>query len=31
MLEEIFQDARDHMEKSIEVMKKDFLTLRPGK
>jgi len=31
MLEEIFQEARDHMQKSIEVMKKDFLTLRTGK
>ena len=31
MLEEIYQEARDHMQKSIEVMKKDFLTLRTGK
>jgi len=31
MVEEIFEEARDHMQKSIEVMKKDFLTLRTGK
>jgi ribosome recycling factor len=31
MLEEIFEETRDHMQKSIEAMKKKFLTLRTGK
>jgi ribosome recycling factor len=31
MLEEIFEETRDHMQKSIETMKKRFLTLRTGK
>ncbi len=31
MLEEIFNEAKEHMQKSIEVMKKDFATLRTGK
>jgi ribosome recycling factor len=31
MVEEIFNEAREHMQKSIDVMKKDFLTLRTGK
>ncbi len=31
MLDAIFSEARDHMQKSIEAMKKDFLTLRTGK
>jgi len=31
MLEEIYQETRDHMEKSIEAMRRDFGTLRTGK
>jgi ribosome recycling factor len=31
MLEEIYETAREHMDKSIEVMKRDFATLRTGK
>jgi len=31
MLDDIFNEARDHMQKSIEAMKKEFLTLRTGK
>jgi len=31
MLEEIFEEAQDHMDKSIEAMKRDFATLRTGK
>ena len=31
MLEEIFEETKDHMQKSIETMKKRFLTLRTGK
>jgi len=31
MLEEIYTETADHMQKSIEVMKKEFLTLRTGK
>ena len=31
MLEEIFAEANDHMDKSIEAMRKEFLTLRTGK
>ncbi len=31
MLEEIYEETKDHMAKSIEVMKKDFATLRTGK
>jgi len=31
MLEEIFEEAKDHMSKSIEAMKRDFATLRTGK
>jgi len=31
MLDEIYQTAREHMDKSIEVMKRDFATLRTGK
>jgi ribosome recycling factor len=31
MLEDIYNEAADHMQKSIEAMKKNFLTLRTGK
>ncbi len=31
MVEDILKEARDHMQKSIEAMKKEFLTLRTGK
>ncbi len=31
MLEEIYAETKDHMEKSIEAMKRDFATLRTGK
>ncbi len=31
MLEEIFEETKDHMAKSIEAMKRDFATLRTGK
>ncbi|ADV47349.1 ribosome recycling factor [Nitratifractor salsuginis] len=31
MIEEIFEETRDHMDKSIEAMKRDFATLRTGK
>ncbi|WP_456430267.1 ribosome recycling factor [Nitratifractor sp.] len=31
MLEEIYEETKDHMEKSIEAMKRDFATLRTGK
>ncbi len=31
MLEEIYSETADHMQKSIEAMKKKFLTLRTGK
>jgi len=31
MLEEIYKDAQEHMEKSIEALKRDFSTLRTGK
>ncbi len=31
LLEEIFTQTKDHMDKSIEAMKKDFATLRTGK
>jgi len=31
MLEEIYSEAADHMAKSIDAMKKEFLTLRTGK
>jgi len=31
MVEEILNEAKDHMQKSIETMKKRFLTLRTGK
>ncbi len=31
MLEEIYQETKDHMQKSIEAMKKEFGTLRTGK
>ncbi len=31
MLEEIFEEAKDHMAKSTEAMKRDFATLRTGK
>jgi len=31
MLDTIFNETADHMQKSIEAMKKDFLTLRTGK
>jgi len=31
MLEEIYQETKDHMEKSIEAMRRDFGTLRTGK
>ncbi len=31
MLEEIYKETANHMDKSIEAMKKEFLTLRTGK
>jgi len=31
MLEEIYKETAEHMQKSIDVMKKEFLTLRTGK
>jgi len=31
MLEKIFEEAKDHMTKSIDAMKRDFATLRTGK
>ncbi len=31
MLEEIYSETADHMQKSIDVMKKEFMTLRTGK
>jgi ribosome recycling factor len=31
MLEEIFEHTQEHMQKSIEAMKRDFATLRTGK
>ncbi len=31
MLNEVFQETKDHMNKSIEAMKRDFATLRTGK
>jgi ribosome recycling factor len=31
LVEEIFAQTKDHMDKSIEAMKKDFATLRTGK
>jgi len=31
MLDEIYQETKDHMEKSIEAMRRDFGTLRTGK
>ncbi len=31
MLEEVFNETKDHMNKSIEAMKRDFATLRTGK
>lgn len=31
MLEEIYQDTKDHMEKSLESLKRDYLSLRTGK
>ena len=31
MLDSIFNETKDHMQKSIEAMKKEFLTLRTGK
>jgi len=31
MIEEIFEDASEHMNKSVEAMKRDFSTLRTGK
>jgi len=31
MVEDILNEAKDHMQKSIEAMKKEFLTLRTGK
>jgi len=31
MLEEIYEETKDHMEKSLEAMKRDFATLRTGK
>jgi len=31
MLEEIYSETADHMSKSIDSMKKEFLTLRTGK
>ena len=31
MLEEIYKETKDHMEKSIEALKRDYKTLRTGK
>ncbi len=31
MLDEIFNNTKEHMQKSIEALKRDFLTLRSGK
>lgn len=31
MLEEIYEETKDHMEKSIESLKRDYKTLRTGK
>jgi len=31
MLEELYQETREHMQKSLEAMKKEFGTLRTGK
>jgi len=31
MLEEIYSETADHMQKSIDAMKKEFMTLRTGK
>ena len=31
MLEEIYAQTKDHMEKSIEALKKDYKSLRTGK
>jgi len=31
MLEEIYSETKDHMEKSIEALKRDYKTLRTGK
>jgi len=31
MLEEIYKDAKEHMEKSLNALKRDFSTLRTGK
>jgi len=31
MLNEIYADTREHMQKSIEALKRDFSTLRSGK
>ncbi|WP_457607423.1 ribosome recycling factor [Nitratifractor sp.] len=31
MLEEIYEETKDHMEKSLEALKRDFATLRTGK
>ncbi|RXJ77717.1 ribosome recycling factor [Arcobacter sp. F155] len=31
MLEEIYEETKDHMEKSIEALKRDYKTLRTGK
>ncbi|WP_292659062.1 ribosome recycling factor [Nitratifractor sp.] len=31
MLEEIFEETKDHMSKSIDAMKREFATLRTGK
>ncbi len=31
MLEEIYADAKEHMEKSLEALKRDYSTLRTGK
>ncbi len=31
MLEEIYAETKEHMEKSIEALKRDYKTLRTGK
>ncbi len=31
MLNEIYEDTEEHMQKSIEALKRDFSTLRTGK
>ena len=31
MLDEIYEYAKDHMQKALEVLKKDYTTIRSGK